>query len=270
MEATLLSVGKTVLNGAIGYARSTIAEEVALQLGVRRDQAFITDELEMMQGFLMAGNAEGNNSEVVTIWVKQVRDVSYEVEDCLLDFAVRLEKQSWWRIPRTLLDRRHVAQRMLELRVKVEEVNKRNLRYNLVNGASGSNPTSAAANRPMFGVDESRRVAMLDKANANLVKLINKKDHDLRVIALWGTGGDLGLVSIIRASYEDTDLKLKFPCRAWVRVMHPFSPKQFVQTLLRQFRTAVLGVDVLLETEKTGQDLAQEFKRYSMSMKRVT
>ncbi|KAK1606721.1 hypothetical protein QYE76_030394 [Lolium multiflorum] len=271
MEATLLSVGKSVLNGALGYAKSTVAEEVALQLGVRRDQAFITDELEMMQGFLMAANDEGDDNKVVTVWVKQVRDVSYEVEDCLLDFAVRLEKQSWWSIPRKLLDRRHVAQRMKELRVKVEDVNKRNLRYRLVNGPSASSnptPTSAAAGQSssasmtMFGIDEAGRAAKLNKTNLDLVKLINKKDDDLRVISVWGTCGDIGQASIIRAAYENTDLKVKFACRAWVRVMHPFNPREFVQSLLKQFHAAVQDLDDLLETEKTGQDLALEFKGY--------
>lgn len=37
MEKTALSVGKSVLNGALRYAKSALAEEVALQLGVRRD-----------------------------------------------------------------------------------------------------------------------------------------------------------------------------------------------------------------------------------------
>jgi hypothetical protein len=40
MEATALSLGKSVLNGAISYAKSALAEEVSLQLGVRRDQVF--------------------------------------------------------------------------------------------------------------------------------------------------------------------------------------------------------------------------------------
>jgi hypothetical protein len=54
MEATALSVGKSVLDGALGYAKSAAAEEVALQLGIQRDHAFIREELEMMQDLRMA------------------------------------------------------------------------------------------------------------------------------------------------------------------------------------------------------------------------
>jgi hypothetical protein len=50
MEVTALSVGKSVLDGALGYAKSALAEEVALQLGIQRDHAFI--ELQNDASFL--------------------------------------------------------------------------------------------------------------------------------------------------------------------------------------------------------------------------
>ncbi|XBI59118.1 hypothetical protein VPH35_040245 [Triticum aestivum] len=119
---------------------------------------------------------------------------------------------------------------MKELQVKVKEVNERNLRYHLLNGASGSNPTSAAtelssdATTMMFGM----RLKM-----TALLELINNKDDDLSVISVWGTGSDIGLTSFVRASYENSGLKMKFPCRAWVRVMHPFSPTEFTEAVPR-------------------------------------
>jgi hypothetical protein len=64
MEATALSVGKSVLNGALGYAKSALAEEVALQLGVQHDHAFIRDELEMTMAFLMAVHDERDEHKV--------------------------------------------------------------------------------------------------------------------------------------------------------------------------------------------------------------
>jgi hypothetical protein len=55
-------------------------------------------------------------SIAVKVWVKQLRDVSNDVVDTLREFAVNLARQSWWRICRTLLDRRRVAKQMNELR----------------------------------------------------------------------------------------------------------------------------------------------------------
>ncbi|CAN6222664.1 unnamed protein product [Urochloa humidicola] len=239
MEATALSVGKSVLNGAVSCAKSAIAQEVALQLGVQRDHA-ARDELEMMLAFLMAAHEERDDHKVVKTWVKQVRDVSYDVEDCLLDFAVRLRKPSWWRFPRTLLDRHRVATRMKELRAKVEDVSQRNVRYHLIKGTepkavTGAGPSSISG-ATMFGIEEARR--QKDKAKVDLSQLIYEGTEDLRVIAVWGTGGLLGQTIVIEGTYNDLKRSKKFELYAWIRIVHPFNPLEFLQCIMRQFYRA--------------------------------
>jgi len=269
MEATALSVGKSVVSGALGYAKSAVAEEAALQLGVQRDQAFVRDELEMMQAFLMAAHEERDDDKhrVLMAWVKQVRDVAYDAEDNLQDFSVHLNLRSPWR---RLRARRRVARRMKDLRARVEDVSQRNLRYQLVKTAAASSSTAATAAAgdlssssataaAVFGVDEARRAAKRDeRPRLDLADLITVETEDLRVIAVWGTGGDLGQTSIINAAYENPGIKNRFPCRAWVRVTRPFDPNEFIQSLVKQFRPAA-GVGVLLGREKTGPELAAEF-----------
>jgi hypothetical protein len=95
----------------------------------------------------------------------------------------------------------------------------------------------------------------------DLVQLINEKENDLRVIAVWGRGPDLVQTSIIRRAYESFGMRSNFSCRAWVRLMHPFNPKESVQNLVEQFHAA-LGVNALLETEKTARELADEFNQF--------
>ncbi|WVZ54869.1 hypothetical protein U9M48_005613 [Paspalum notatum var. saurae] len=260
MEATALSIGKSVVSGVVGYAKSAVAEEVALLLGVARDQAFIKDELEMMLSFLMAAHEEGDKHKVNETWVRQVRVVAYDVEDSLMDFAVRVQKQSCWRW-RTLRDRRHVAKLMKDLRARVEDVSQRYLRYRPVMASASKIATSGgdtdATAIAMFGINEAR----LKQSRLDLTQLINKEGEDLAVVAVWGTNGSVGHTSIIWDAYENSDTQKNFPCRAWVKVTHPFSPKEFIRSLLEEFRTAV-GVNFLLQTEKTGQELVEEFNSY--------
>jgi hypothetical protein len=64
----------------------------------------------------------GVGSIVVKVWVKEVPNVSNDIQDNLREFAVNLTRQSWWCICRTLLDRRRVAKQMNELRANVEDV----------------------------------------------------------------------------------------------------------------------------------------------------
>jgi hypothetical protein len=263
MEATALSVGKSVLDGALGYAKSALAEEVALQLGIQRDHAFITDELQMMQAFLMAAHDNRDKHKVLMAWVKQVRDVAYDAEDCLQDFSIHLKEPSWWRLRRTLRERHRIAKQLKELRARVEDVSQRNLRYQLTKSSS-TKPAATVADMSSiiaatrFGVGAARQ----EKPKEDLGSLINKEGEDLRVTALWGTNGDIGLATIINAAYEHADIKKKFSCRAWITIMHPFHPTDFIQSLVKQFRLAE-GVDILMEREKTtGHDLAMEFTRY--------
>ncbi|VAH12399.1 unnamed protein product [Triticum turgidum subsp. durum] len=219
----------------------------------------------MMQAFLESAHDEGDGNRVVKVWVKQVRDVAYDVEDTLQEFAVRLQKQSWWRIRRNLLDRRRVAMQMKDLRANVEDVSQRNMRYSLIKGsgskAAMASEQSSIASAALFGIDEAKHAMKQEKSKVELVQLLNRKENQLRVIAVWGTSADLGQTSIIRTVYEDPDIKSKFSYRAWVRVIHPFNPKEFVQSLVQQFDAAV-GVDVVLEMERTLQELAEEFKSY--------
>ncbi|XP_037416157.1 disease resistance protein Pik-2-like [Triticum dicoccoides] len=240
MEATAISIGKSVLSGALNYAQSAVAEEVALQLGVQRDHSFISDELEMMRGFLMAAHDERDDNMVVKIWVKQVRDVSYAVEDCLLDFAVRLENQSWWCLSRKVLARRYVVEQMKELRAKVEEVSQRNQRYHLIKSssskpASGVGQPTISSTVTLSADDEAR--GQHNKAKMDLVGLINNKDDDLNVIAVWETtAGDLGdMQSIVKSVYEDPKIRKKFECHAWIRFMLPFNLIDFIQSIVTQF-----------------------------------
>jgi poly(3-hydroxyalkanoate) synthetase len=168
-----------------------MAQEVALQLDVTHDQAFIRDELEMMLSFLMAAHEERDKNMVTETWVKQVRIVAYDVEDSLMDFAVHVEKKSWWlpwRIPRTLHDRRHVAKQMKDLRAKVEDVSQRKRRYLVVGGCSSKVAASAgdtaATAAAMFGINEARYAAKMGQSRLDLNQLINKEGEDLGVIAV--------------------------------------------------------------------------------------
>lgn len=278
MEATALSIGKSVLNGALGYANSALAEEVALQLGVRRDHLFITNELEMMQAFLESAHDEGDdNNRVVKVWVKQVRDVAYDVEDTLQEFSVRLAKKSWWRIRRTLLDRRRVAKQMKELRANVEDVSQRNMRYHLIKGSDSKPATTGgqsaiAGASVMSGNDEARR--QLEKAKDDLFQLIRKRDDDLRVIAVWGTSSNLGRTSIIERVFADLKKHSVFDCHAWIRLTRPFNSTEFIRSIIRQFYVNFLQEsdrkektiggpqDLRMMGMKKENDLANEFKRY--------
>jgi hypothetical protein len=259
METTALSLGKSVLDGALGYAKSAVAEEVALQLGVQRDHAFIREELEMMRAFLRAAHDERGDHQVLMTWVKQVRDVAYDAEDCLQDCSVYLKKPSWWRRPSTLRERHRIAKKMKELRARVEDVSQRNLRYQLVK-TSGSKPEDGAevsGAAAMSGMEEALR--QQNKTKADLIRLINKNDDDLRVIGVWGTSDVLGEKSIVKRAYDGLKRDRKFQYHAWISMVLPLSTTAILQDIVMQFALDSLEEEAKRHT--SAPDEAQDLRR---------
>ncbi|KAM0855498.1 hypothetical protein ACQ4PT_049741 [Festuca glaucescens] len=153
-------------------------------------------------------------NKVVQTWVKQVRESAYDIEDSLQDFAVRLKSPSRWNVLRTLMARRRAAKQMQEPRAKVEDVNQRNVRYRLIKGSNSKAITAAEQSNivaaAIFGIDDARHAARNKKERVNLGQVISKDDEDPKVIAVWGTSGDIGLTSLIREAYEDPDVQRNF------------------------------------------------------------
>ncbi|XP_066358064.1 disease resistance protein Pik-2-like [Miscanthus floridulus] len=271
-------VGKSLLNCLLGQAKSAIAEDAASKQAVQRDMVFLTDEMPEMQTFLRNIAEHKRDRMLPRSRVEQhVRDLAYDVEDCLDDYAVHLKNPSGWRFAQTLLERQRIAQEMKGLRARVEDMSQRNRRYRFAALHPNSQPAAFSAERPsstvgpdgqldlaaaIFGIDDARRAARYMNQRVDLLQLINSEEKDLKVTAVWGTMGDIGQTSIIRAAYDNPSVQIKFPCRAWVRVMHPFNPKDFIQSLVNQFHAAAQGVEGLFAKDITEQDLAKEFRRH--------
>ncbi|VAI41616.1 unnamed protein product [Triticum turgidum subsp. durum] len=52
---------------------------------------------------------------------------------------------------------------------------------------------------------------------------------------MWGTCGDIGKTSAIQEIYDDPKVLKRFGFHAWIRLMHPFNPQEFLRSLVRQF-----------------------------------
>ncbi|KEH33973.1 NBS-LRR resistance protein, putative [Medicago truncatula] len=76
-----------------------LREEAKLLRGVHKEFAEIKDELESIQAFLKdadkraAGAEEDNTSEGVKIWVKQLREAAFHIEDIIDDYLIQVGQQ---------------------------------------------------------------------------------------------------------------------------------------------------------------------------------
>ncbi|CAD6254082.1 unnamed protein product [Miscanthus lutarioriparius] len=274
MAELAVGLAKSVVEGTLSKAQAAIAEEAKLRDSAQRDLVFITGEFQMMQSFLKVANTERVENPVVMTWVRQIRELAYDVEDCI-EFVVHLDKKSscWWRmIPgciSTSLPLDEAVDEIEQLKARVEDVSTRNARYSLISD-TGSKPVVVQQQQPP---PATAAVSMLigtgkRQQQGDLSQLL--ADDKIRVISVWGTGGDLGVTSIIWKAYNDQEIRQKCTCRAWVKLMHPFDPDVFVRCLMVQFYAnagkeqegELIGVDVLKRTsEATQSNYLDEFVR---------
>jgi hypothetical protein len=198
---------------------------------------FISGEFEVMRSFLEAANDDRAKNKVMMTWVRQIRELASDLEDGI-ELAVHLDMEStWWlrMIPSCIaptLPLDEAEAEIKELRDRVEELSGRNKRYNIIPDA-GSNTTTFLV--PLLQpapdpVSSKRQVGVQD-----LSRLISNKRRDLQVISVLCTGGDFGMATLIREAYNDPEICRQFSCRAWIKLVRPFNPDDFLKSLLTQF-----------------------------------
>lgn len=202
--ADRLAVGlsKSVVVGAITKIQSAIDEDARLRQKVKRDLVSITLELEMMQSFLDDANEEMKNNLVRT-WVKHIRQLAYDVEDCVENVVQLDDKPIFWRrllpswmAPPLPLDQ--AVEELEHLKCRVEDVNNCYRRYSLINiesaAGSSSNLVHGKTAYEMLLADVSRTTkrqhSHLDDLTSHIIT--NKVHKHLQVISLWGSAGDQG------------------------------------------------------------------------------
>ncbi|KAG8057429.1 hypothetical protein GUJ93_ZPchr0002g25536 [Zizania palustris] len=262
METTAMSLAQSVLDGVLSRAGSAIADEAAMLLGVHREVEFIRNELEMMRSFLKVATANPDADDTARTWVKQVRELAYDVEDCLLDFALYADMPSSsagsWLLGR-LVRRHRVAARIRELKDSVTELNERFRRYSIVvNHPRGGGGGGGDQQQQWVLPDHDAYSAELAFLESDMIGRVREKDEltklisggsgngnggePLGVVSVWGMGG-MGKSSVMRMVYNDPVLLDAFDCDAWVTVPHPLdSSEEFARRLRKHLGLGVAPV----------------------------
>jgi disease resistance protein RPM1 len=91
--ALVVGASTAVVKTLVDKLGSLLAQEYILIRGVGHDIQYITDELASMQAFLNKIKQVDDHDEQRLDWMKQVRDVSYDIEDCVDDVDHRLSSE---------------------------------------------------------------------------------------------------------------------------------------------------------------------------------
>ncbi|WJZ99748.1 hypothetical protein VitviT2T_018165 [Vitis vinifera] len=201
-------------------------------------------ELESMRSFLRDAERRKERSESVETWVRQVREVAYEIEDIVDEFLHHKERcwhgdglkgfvQGVVNLPKDMTARHQISSKLQKLKAKVHEVSERSKRYGFDEINEGRR-LGAACDRwgelPIFA-DEDELVGMEENTQKMLEWLEEDEPHRT-IFSIVGMGG-LGKTTLVTKVYEK--VKRDFDCWAWISVSQTNGSGELLRSMIKEF-----------------------------------
>lgn len=236
-----MSVSMGVMKPLLAKLTTLMDDEYKKLKGVRKQVSFLKDELTTMNAFLESLELMDELDPLSKDWRSHVREMAYDIEDCIDDFLRNLEistagpgdegfvKQAARRL-RTLRARHRISNQIDELKARVLEASERRKRYKLDEHVRSPGPSSSSVAidpRVQALYTEAANLVGIDGPREELVRwLTDDAEQQLKVVSIVGFGG-LGKTTLAKEAYHNilsgvsntnTGEKFQFQCSAIVSV----------------------------------------------------
>lgn len=223
MVLTMASASSGAMNSVLAKLTALMAEEYGKLKGVRKEVKFLQDEFRSMTALLdkLADMDDLDDSQVKE-WRNQVREMSYDIEDCIDDFMHHLNNNDasigfvnrTARLLKKLRVRHQIANKIQEVKSLVKVVSERRVRYKIDEYTPKCNYVHIDP-RVVAIYAEAAGLVGIDAPRYELTKLLMGEEAKLRVASIVGFGG-LGKTTLAIEVYRK--LEGQFDCRAFVSV----------------------------------------------------
>ncbi|XP_044452833.1 disease resistance protein Pik-2 isoform X2 [Triticum aestivum] len=244
-----------VVTGAMSTLLPMLAdllkEEYNLQKSTRGEIKFLKAELESMEAALIKISEAPLDQPPdiqVKLWARDVRDLSYEIEDGIDKFRVHLEcrqqkkPHSFMGFIHRSMDmltkgkiRHKIAMNIKDIKSRIKEVSERRERYKVDSVVSKPTGTSTDTLRQLALFKKATELIGTKEKSLDIVRMLTEGEEvfkkQLKMISIVGFGG-LGKTTIANVVYEK--LRGDFDCRAFVSVSLNPDMKKLFKSLLHQ------------------------------------
>jgi disease resistance protein RPM1 len=262
MEAALVSAATGALKPVLGKLATLLGDEYKLLKGVHGEIKFLRTELAAMHAFLLKMSEEEDPDVQDKVWMTEVRELSYDMEDSIDDFMQRIDdkdakpegfleniKHSLGKL-RKMMTRHRIGKEIQDLKQQVIEVGERNARYK--NREAFSKTINATVDpRALAIFEHASKLVGIEEPKAEIIKLLTQEDgvtstqrqlpqkrkrktqqhQQIKVVSIVGSGG-MGKTTLANQVYQE--LKGKFECQAFLSVSRNPDMMNIMRTILSE------------------------------------
>ena len=228
MEGAVVSAAAGALQPVVGKLGALLGEDHKRFEPMRGEIESLTHELDAMMAFLIErSKVEDPDDGQDRLWMKDVRELSYDIEDSLDEFLLHAtdrsaEPDGFMEKVRSLVERtksRHQIAR------EVEDLKKKGIEVAETNHSSyraGDQPVVSATNasidpRAVAMLEDATKLGGVDGPNGELVRLLEEDEtghgsvqQQARVVSIVGPGG-IGKTALAHQVYQEHNGRFLHP-----------------------------------------------------------
>jgi disease resistance protein RPM1 len=251
MEGALVSVATGALKPVVMKLTALLGEEYNRFKGVRDQIRFLASELTTMHAFLLKMSEEEDeegHDPLDKAWMREVRELSYDMEEAIDDFMLRLDdkdakpdgfidkiKHSLGKLGKMKTHRR-IGKEIEGLKKQIIEVGDRNARYR-TGGVISKMSNRTIDSRALAIFEHASKLVGIDEPKAEIIKILTEEEgctaapQYLKVVSIVGVGG-MGKTTLANQVYQE--LKVQFQCSAFISVSRTPDMMSILRTILSE------------------------------------
>lgn len=261
---SIMEVATGALERLVPKLADLLIGEYKLQKGVKGGIMFLQVELESMQAGLekISEMPSGHLDEQDRIWARHVRELSYDIEDCIDTLMVRSSRHNepirahglntfvrrCCDILAQFRTRRNIATEIRSIKRCVLEVCERRHRYKI--DSAVVKPVTVSIDPRLFAqYKQATELVGIEEARDDLIKILMEGNGDVfmpcaKTVSIVGFGG-LGKTTLARAVYEK--IGAQFDCRVFVSVSQTPDVMKLFKSMLYELGNIVNNDEILGE-----------------------
>ncbi|XP_058112842.1 disease resistance protein RPM1-like [Magnolia sinica] len=229
----------SAVNFLIQHLRPLLVDEVQLLKGVDGEVRELINEFDSIKSVLRDADARQDTDEGLKTWVKQIREVAYDVEDVLDEFMLSQAQEQQGCIDflciliKQFMVRHKTASSIRDIKTRVSKIKERKDAYSLDSTGQTSNSKKKDPRPKALFVEEADLVG-IDVPRKELIERLVNEDSRLLTISVVGMGG-LGKTTLVKKVYDDQRVKKCFETYAWITVSQSFKAEEQLRSMIKQF-----------------------------------